>query len=188
MDDTLATETVQITLTSANGTLTLSGTAGLDFAFADAPIGTGAGDGTDDATMTFRGTLAAVNTALGGLRFTPALNFVGSAAITIIANDLGNIGTGGIMSTTAVANITVTPVNDPPVNSVPAAQTTSEDVPLVFLLANGNQITVSDVDDGDDSSLGNEPVQVTLTAARNPDPSSIAGLSFGTGDGTADAT
>ena len=38
--------------------------------------------------------------------------------------------------------------NVAPVNTVPAAQSTPEDVPLVFSAANGNAITVADADSG----------------------------------------
>src|SRR5207249_4078417 len=90
----------------------------------------------------------------------------------------------------------VTTVNDPPVNTVPSAQTTNEDTALVFSLAHGNAISVSDPDDADNAVLGDEPVQVTLTAASGTlTLGSTAGLSFafadangtGAGDGTADA-
>ena len=39
-----------------------------------------------------------------------------------------------------------------------------EDVPLAFSLASGSKLSSGDVDDGDDTSIGNETVQVTLTA------------------------
>ncbi len=52
----------QVTLSVTNGSMTLSGVAGLSFT---------AGDGTADATMTFRGTAAAINTALNGLSYNP---------------------------------------------------------------------------------------------------------------------
>ena len=48
---------VQVQLVSTNGATTLSGTTGLAFSV---------GDGTADATMTFTGTVAEVNTALAG--------------------------------------------------------------------------------------------------------------------------
>lgn len=97
--------TIQVTLTAANGTLTLSGTSGLSFSFSDGN-GTGAGDGTADATMTFRGTLADVNAALNGLTFTPTAGFSGSASVTITSNDLGNSG-GAAETDTDVVNIQV---------------------------------------------------------------------------------
>ncbi|HXQ69000.1 MAG TPA: choice-of-anchor Q domain-containing protein, partial [Pyrinomonadaceae bacterium] len=100
------TNIIQVTLTATNGTLTLSGTSGLSFSFSDAN-GTGTGDGTADPTMTFRGTLANVNTALNGMTFTPTAGFSGAADLTITSNDLGNSGTGGPLSDTDTVNIQV---------------------------------------------------------------------------------
>ena len=77
---------VTITLSVTNGTLSLSQVAGLTFA---------AGDGTNDATMTFSGTLAAVNAALNGLTFTPNAGFVGTSTLTITSSSTGSPGVGG---------------------------------------------------------------------------------------------
>lgn len=75
------------------------------------------------------------------------------------------------------------PANQPPVNTVPGAQTTNENTPLVFSAAGGNQISVADAD------AGNNPLQVTLTATNGTITlSTTAGLTFTAGDGTADAT
>src|SRR5205085_1453623 len=49
--------------------------------------------------------------------------------------------------------------NEPPVNTVPGAQTVLEDKPLAFSTDNGNQISISDPD------AGNASVRVTLTMA-----------------------
>ena len=89
---------VQITLTATNGTITLNGTAGLAFTV---------GDGTADATMTFTGTLANINTALNGMSFTPTAGFSGAASLTITSNDQGNTGSGGPLSDTDTVNIQV---------------------------------------------------------------------------------
>jgi hypothetical protein len=105
-DPDAGTNNIQVTLTATNGTLTLSGTSGLSFSFSDGN-GTGAGDGTADPTMTFRGTLANVNTALNGMTFTPTAGFSGAADLTITSNDLGNSGTGVPLSDTDVVNIQV---------------------------------------------------------------------------------
>ncbi|MEX2141521.1 MAG: putative Ig domain-containing protein [Pirellulales bacterium] len=116
-DPDAAAANVQVTLTAANGDLTLSTITGLTFT---------AGDGTDDATMTFTGTIAAINTALDGLRFSPAANFNGAATLTITTNDQGNTGGGGPQTATNMVTINVTPVADTP--SVTQA-TTQEDIP-----------------------------------------------------------
>ena len=64
----------EITLSVTNGTLTLSGVAGLTFV---------SGDGAADTTMTFRGTASAINTALNGLSYMPTTNYNGSATLTL---------------------------------------------------------------------------------------------------------
>src|SRR5262249_38356561 len=58
----------QVTLSVANGVLTLGSSGAVSFSV---------GDGTADATMTFSGTLAALNAALAGLTYLPNLNFNG---------------------------------------------------------------------------------------------------------------
>jgi Ca2+-binding RTX toxin-like protein len=82
-DSDLGAGKLTVTIGVVNGRLTLSGTAGL--AFAD-------GDGTDDATMTFSGTQAAINAALAGLLYRTSLDFNGSDKLTIVTNDNGNSG------------------------------------------------------------------------------------------------
>ncbi len=76
---------------------------------------------------------------------------------------------------------TLASINDPPVNTVPAAQSTPEDTTLVFSTANGNGLSVAD------SDAGNGQVQVTLTVTQGTlTLGGTAGLSFTTGDGTSD--
>jgi uncharacterized repeat protein (TIGR01451 family) len=78
---------------------------------------------------------------------------------------------------------TISPTNDPPVNTVPGAQTTPEDTPLVFSPANGNALSLLDPD------AGSAPVQVTLTVTQGTlTLGGTAGLTFTEGDGTSDTT
>ncbi len=84
--------TIQVTLTATNGLLTLGNAGLVDFMFVPDAQGSPQGDGSDDASMTFRGTLGNVNMALDGLVYTPFLNFAGPAQIEITTNDLGNSG------------------------------------------------------------------------------------------------
>ena len=56
--------------------------------------------------------------------------------------------TSGGVSETANVSVNVIAVNDPPVNGVPAAQSTNEDTTRVFSTANNNALSVSDVDGG----------------------------------------
>ncbi len=75
--------------------------------------------------------------------------------------------------------MTYTAVNDAPANSVPGAQTTLLNTALVFSTGSGNLISISDVDAG--------TVQVSLTATNGTVTlAGIGGLTFTTGDGTAD--
>src|SRR5436305_1732398 len=98
--------------------------------------------------MTFRGRLAQVKSRLATVTYSPTGNFNGSASLTLASNDLGNSGTGGAKTDSDASAITVTAVNDAPVNTIPATQTTNEDTNLVFSSANSSQISVSDVDAG----------------------------------------
>ncbi len=81
----------------------------------------------------------------GNLMFTPAANASGSAMITVQAMDNGGTANGGQDTTTHTFNITVTPVNDAPVNVVPGAQGAVAQH-VVFSTGNGNALSVTDVD------------------------------------------
>ncbi|MHA6780058.1 hypothetical protein ACVGOW_03535 [Pseudonocardia saturnea] len=166
---------IRTTLSATNGaTLTLAGTGGLTFSV---------GDGTDDATMTFTGTVAAIDAALAGLAVTSPPNYVGPVALTITTDDLGLTGTGPAGSDTDTVTINVAAVNDPPVNAVPGAQTTPEETPKVFSSAAGNRIGVADPD------VAAGAVQVTLTATDGTVTlAGTGGVTFTSGDGVADAT
>jgi VCBS repeat-containing protein len=161
-----------MTLSVGNGALTLNGTAGLTFS---------QGDGTADADMTFTGTTTAINTALAGLTYRPNLNYNGADTLTVSTSDLGAFGLGGTLQDSDSVAITVQPVNDAPVNSVPAStQAAIEDTALVFNSANGNSITVADVDA--------TTLELTLSVSHGAlSLASTSGLSFGNGDGSADA-
>jgi hypothetical protein len=91
---------VQVTLKATDGTLTLSSTSGLSFS---------AGDGTDDALMTFTGTITNINLALNGMRNLT----LGTGVITITTNDLGRNGSGGPLSDTDTVAVTVNDTQAP---------------------------------------------------------------------------
>src|SRR6202008_4305018 len=99
-------EVLQVTLAAAHGVLSLADLAGLSFT---------RGDGSADASMTFSGTLSAINSAVDGLAYLPELNFNGPAALTITTSDLGNFGLGTPLLATDSVAITVNAVNDAPV-------------------------------------------------------------------------
>jgi len=91
-------DALTVTLTATSGTISLSGTTGLTF---------GAGDGTDDITVTFSGTLTSLNAALNGATFKPAAGFTGVATLQISTNDQGHNGSGGAKTTTNTISINV---------------------------------------------------------------------------------
>jgi hypothetical protein len=110
----------------------------------------------------------------GTITYTPAANFNGTTSFTY------TVTSGGVTETAAVTVI-VAAVNDAPVNTVPPAQTTAEDTSIVFSPSGGNAIVVSDVDNGS--------LTVTIAVTNGSfSLSGTAGLSFTSGDGTADQT
>jgi hypothetical protein len=125
-----AASTVRVQLVSASGATTLSALSGLTFT---------AGDGTADATMTFTGTMASVNSALAGLSFIPTTNFNGAANLQIVTNDLGNTGTGGAFSDTD--NIAIIVNNAPVVTTTVTTLTYLENAAATVI---DSLITVAD--------------------------------------------
>ena len=63
----------------------------------------------------------------------------------------------GSLDGASAAALTVGAVNDAPVNTVPAAQSTNEDTALVFSSGSGNAVSVNDLD------LGAGELEVTLS-------------------------
>ncbi len=80
---------LKVSLSVSQGTLSLSGIAGLTFVV---------GDGTADPSMEFTGTLTAINAALNGLIFTPTS--LGAATLAIVTNDQDVAGGGGAKTDT----------------------------------------------------------------------------------------
>ncbi|WP_178119528.1 Ig-like domain-containing protein [Pseudomonas sp. SCB32] len=164
---------VSVHFSVASGTLGASGGAGV------AVSGSGTG------SLTLVGSIADINAfiAANRLSFTGAANANGNVTLSIGIDDGGNTGTGGTLTDSATVTLAVSAVNDAPVNSVPGTQSLDQDGTLVFNAGNGNRISISDVD------VGSGNLQVTLTASHGVlTLGNLAGLSFITGDGTADAT
>ena len=141
---------VQVTLSADFGTLSLSGVNGLTFA---------PGSGPNGAAMTFTGTIANVNAALEGMKFTPAdFQLDATTQIHIRVNDLSLGYTGSAyMSQNAGKTVSVglVAVNDPPVITMPLLSG-SDPMRITFSSANGNAIRVSDPD------IGNNPADMTI--------------------------
>ena len=166
---------IEVQVSVSSGTVKLGQTAGLT-------ITSGA---DESATVTFDSEVAAALAALEGIAYTPSADFNGSDQLQLRVNDKGKTGTGNAEEVTATVDITVTSVNDAPANSVPADQTLLEDATLTFSSANGNLLSVFDSDEPSASGNLTSSLQVTggtLSLLRT------AGLTFTTGDGTADAS
>ena len=134
VDDNGALE--QITLSSAGGTIALGTLAELS----------GSGNGT--GSLTYTGTVAALNAALDGLTFTPTPNFTGSTSLILTTNDLGNTGSGG--AKTHMSSIPLQVVNPAPLliseilHNPPVSTSTSQYVELRST-AGGNYVIPSGV-------------------------------------------
>jgi T1SS-143 domain-containing protein len=113
--------------------------------------------------------------ANGSYSFAPVLNYTG--AIPVITYTVTD-GNGGL--DTSTLTLSMTTVNDPPVNTVPVAQSTNEDVSKVFSVATGNAITVADIDSAS--------VTTTLTVTNGLLTAIAAAGVVITGNGTASVT
>jgi ELWxxDGT repeat protein/VCBS repeat-containing protein len=125
----------------------------------------------------------------GSFTYTANAQFNGTDSFTYEVSD-GNGGTDQ-----ATVTITVDPVNDGPVNTVPGAQAMAEDTVLVLSSAGGNAISVADVD-VDETPAPDNVLRVSMdTLVGVPGQSAgllslaqTTGLTFTFGDGTADSS
>jgi hypothetical protein len=120
---------LRVTITPSSGTFSLSTGNGLTFS---------AGDGVDDPVMMFAGSLSAVNAALEGASYMPALNQVGEVIIQFAADDQGASGLGGPRTATSVMTVQIVEVNDPPTISDVSDQTVAQGQtlgPVTFSIA-----------------------------------------------------
>jgi hypothetical protein len=123
-----ASATVQVALTATHGILTLPRLTGLTV--------TAGGNGT--AALTIQGTLAAIDGALDGLTFSPdpVLGLQTRATIQVVSSDLGNTGAGGARTDADAIDITVDPVEHPPVAAADTGSTTEDTGVDVYVLTN----------------------------------------------------
>ncbi|MGF1726902.1 retention module-containing protein [Photobacterium nomapromontoriensis] len=135
-NETGTTGVMTVTLSAANGTLTVSDPGG----------GTGAGSvtitGNGSGTVTLAGGLADINTLFAaGVTYQGDPNFSGEDTITVTADDNGNVGAGGPLQATTTINITVIPTADLPTLELSIPQLTNTRaalgvlVPLIGLVA-----------------------------------------------------
>ncbi len=166
-----------VTLSVANGTLTFGGTAGLDFS---------SGTGTGDASMSFSGTAADINAALGELTYTPDGHFSGLDQVDVAVDDSTSAGAGttarGVVPIDVGSGATS---SDGPNVAAPDEESTDVDTALVFSVADENFIAV------DDSAAPDTSLQVTLSVSNGVlTLAATDGIAFASGssDGTATLT
>jgi hypothetical protein len=87
----------QVKLAVEHGTLKLGSIAGLE-----------SSAGNETGTVTIKGTIAALNGALGGLTYSPTHNYTGSDTLTLETDDLGHTGVGGPKTAASTVALTVT--------------------------------------------------------------------------------
>ena len=181
------------TLSVANGILNVTAGAGVT------------GNGT--ASVTIAGTAAQINAALAGLAYTGNPDFNGADTLTVATSD-------GTATDTDTIAITVNPVNDAPINTVPAAQSVAEDTILpiagvsVADIDSSALITTLNVSSGilnvtaGAGVTGNGSASVSITGTAAQINAALAGLAYtgnldfnggdmltvATDDGTATAT
>ncbi|MGF1875210.1 hypothetical protein L4D77_07770 [Photobacterium frigidiphilum] len=150
---------------TANGEMTVTlnvgdGTLNIPDSFNWAALGLQV-TGEESDTLIISGSLDDINALLAsGVEYTGDTNFNGDDTLTMTTNDQANSGTGPAEGLTDSDSITITvnPVNDAPVNTVPNAVTAEEDGSTVIT---GMQI--SDVDFGEAGTTGS--MSVTLNVA-----------------------
>ena len=151
-DSDAGSKPLGVTLSVNDGVLTLSGTTGLTF--------TGGG-GNGSTTMTFSGTLAAINSALDGLTFTPNANFTGAVSLQMTTHD--DTGLVGSYSFDDTTNSTTLGKDDGPGTANNGVITGGAS--YVNDATRGNVLSLDGVDDGVQiPGLFGEPANVTLSA------------------------
>jgi hypothetical protein len=153
--------------------------------------------GNASASMSYQGTLVNLDAALNGLTYTPAGNYSGADALSIVTNDLGNTGIGGPLTTSSAVAMTiplraggggpviapppiVTPMPNPnpvltlPPSAPPPSSPTHPTVPHQIVFSGGGGIVAEAVtDEVSDSGGGGQRflgATKALRANHNPAP------------------
>ena len=112
--------------------------------------------------------------------YTPAADWNGSDSFVVKVAD----GNGG--EDTITVNVTVSPRNDAPMNTVPLGQTVNEETNMAFSVGNNNAITVTDLDVAETTG-GRLMITLAVSHGRLY-LARTTGLIFTVGDGSADPT
>jgi hypothetical protein len=156
-DATAAGSSDSVSLSVADGTLTLGSTTGIAFSSGS----------NGSSSMTIDGTLTSLNAALGGLVYAPNLNYVGADSLQISAND----SIDGLAGSGSVA-LTVNAVPPPAVTAPPTASL-NENGSYTF---SGSAISLADsIASGTSDSVSLSVVNGTLTLG------STGGITFSSG-------
>jgi hypothetical protein len=142
-----------VSLSVANGELTLNSTAGLTFV----------AGANGSSSMTVTGTQASLNAALNGLVYAPTAGFNGSDCLQVSVNDANDNQTG-------MTRVDIT-VTAPPTLSAPAQ---------IFVVENGNDV-ISPIGLADAAASGGSDTLSLAVTDGNLTLGSTAGLTFDTG-------
>ncbi|MDI1258673.1 Ig-like domain-containing protein [Aquabacterium sp.] len=160
------------------------GVSGANISYAGTVIGTvtgGTGGTSLVITLNANATDAAVSALISNITYQNTNTSAPSTTNRTVRYVLTSAT--GLASLDNNVTVTVTAVNDAPVNTKPGGQSTNEETALVFSSGNGNLISISDVDAASGS------MQVTLSVLHGTlTLSGLTGLSFTSGDGTADGS
>lgn len=140
-DSDAGTSSVTTTLSVTSGMLTVLGGLGVTVA------------GNGSATVALTGSQADINAALAlanGVVYQDALNHNGGVDLTVTTSDLGNTGSGGVLTDTDTIHINVTPVNDAAVITGAISGTALEAGTSAGSPATGD-LNSADVDNTDDA-------------------------------------
>ena len=178
LDADPANQDITVTFSVTNGTLNvltnvLNGIIASDI--------TGGAQNTTTITITAPNNPINTTIAGNGLRYTSNLNFNGTDTLHIVTSDNGHTGTPGALGDTDNLSITVLPVNDPVTGTAPASAVVDEDQSVAI-----PGLSIADVDT---VIHPNGVYEVTLSATNGVVTlTTLTGLTFTAGDGTADAT
>ncbi|MCP4989484.1 MAG: hypothetical protein GY928_26545, partial [Colwellia sp.] len=114
------------------------------------------------STLTISGSEADINATLASLSYQGNSDFNGTDTLTTVSTDSDGVP----LSDTDATTITVSAVNDEPVNTVPATASVAEDTALA--MSGANLISVTDVDGNLASTqltVGNGTLSVSLSGA-----------------------
>jgi hypothetical protein len=193
-DSDFTNDNLNATLSVLHGTITLAGTTGITV---DA--------GADvSGSVTITGSLTAINTAIATLIYAPGTNYSGAETLSLSVNDIGNVGSGGVKTTTDTLAITVTPTNDAPVlvdgrptlTAITENDTNNAGNLVSDLISRtgggvnpGDKTGITDVDTLNNGGLGNVPeyvgLGIAIITATNGNSVAVDGVlsNHGTGNG-----